>query len=320
MAIPNRHFTIAARTYEFPQRPLFAGFGPDYDPADSSEFATWFEIVDWAEAVTDALASGGAGPPGPPGPEGPQGPAGADGAQGPAGDDGAQGPAGADGAQGIQGIQGIQGVQGPTGADGAQGAQGIQGIQGIQGPAGNDGAPGADGADGATGPAGPSSYELNGDVTGGPTAAPMTTTIAAGAVSLAKMANLAANSFIGNNTGSAATPLALTVAQTKTALNLTGTNSGDQTITLTGDVTGSGTGSFAASIASGVIVDADINASAAIASSKLATVAIAQGGTGQTSLPATTNAVPISVRTKRQCLTVRWNQHVMGEPARRVPK
>jgi hypothetical protein len=35
--------------------------------------------------------------------------------------------------------------------------------------------------------------------------------------------------------------------------NLSGTNSGDQTITLTGDVTGSGTGSFAASLASSAI-------------------------------------------------------------------
>lgn len=52
--------------------------------------------------------------------------------------------------------------------------------------------------------------------------------------------------------------------------NLSGTNTGDQTITLTGDVTGTGTGSFAATIASGVIVNADINASAAIALSKLA--------------------------------------------------
>lgn len=40
-----------------------------------------------------------------------------------------------------------------------------------------------------------------------------------------------------------------TVAQVKTDLGLTGTNSGDQTITLTGDVTGSGTGSFAATLA-----------------------------------------------------------------------
>lgn len=45
-------------------------------------------------------------------------------------------------------------------------------------------------------------------------------TIAAGAVTLAKMANLAANSFVGNNTGSSATPIALTVAQAKTLLAL----------------------------------------------------------------------------------------------------
>jgi len=40
-----------------------------------------------------------------------------------------------------------------------------------------------------------------------------------------------------------------TVAQVKTDLNLSGTNTGDQTITLTGDVTGSGTGSFATTLA-----------------------------------------------------------------------
>jgi hypothetical protein len=48
-----------------------------------------------------------------------------------------------------------------------------------------------------------------------------------------------------------------------------GTNTGDQTITLTGDVTGTGTGSFTTAIASGVIVDADVNASAAIAGTKI---------------------------------------------------
>ena len=44
-------------------------------------------------------------------------------------------------------------------------------------------------------------------------------------------------------------PTDLSAAQVKTILDLTGTNSGDQTITLTGDVTGSGTGSFAATLA-----------------------------------------------------------------------
>ena len=48
------------------------------------------------------------------------------------------------------------------------------------------------------------------------------------------------------------------------ATNLSGTNTGDQTITLTGDVTGSGTGSFAATIANDAVTYAKIqNVSAA---------------------------------------------------------
>jgi hypothetical protein len=58
--------------------------------------------------------------------------------------------------------------------------------------------------------------DLLGDVT---TSGTLVTTIAAAAVTLAKMANLAANSFIGNNTGSAATPIALTQAQATALLN-----------------------------------------------------------------------------------------------------
>lgn len=49
-------------------------------------------------------------------------------------------------------------------------------------------------------------------------------------VPLAKVATIGANTFLGNNTGSAATIIELTVAQTKTALGLAGTNSGDVTL------------------------------------------------------------------------------------------
>jgi hypothetical protein len=59
---------------------------------------------------------------------------------------------------------------------------------------------------------------MTGDVTN--TQGTLGTTIAAGSVTLAKQANLAANSIIGNNTGSAATPIALTAAQVKTLLAL----------------------------------------------------------------------------------------------------
>lgn len=41
-------------------------------------------------------------------------------------------------------------------------------------------------------------------------------------------------------------------------LNLSGTNTGDQTITLTGDVTGSGTGSFAATVAANAVTNAKL--------------------------------------------------------------
>jgi hypothetical protein len=74
---------------------------------------------------------------------------------------------------------------------------------------------------------------LTGDVTGTGTGS-FATVIAAGAVTLAKQANLAANSIQGNNTGSTATPLALTTAQVKTMLGYTNkyaANIGNGTLT-----------------------------------------------------------------------------------------
>ena len=45
------------------------------------------------------------------------------------------------------------------------------------------------------------------------------------------------------------TPTSVAATGTVTGSNLSGTNTGDQTITLTGDVTGSGTGSFGTTLA-----------------------------------------------------------------------
>lgn len=74
-------------------------------------------------------------------------------------------------------------------------------------------------------------------------------TIDNGVVSLAKLANMATGSLYYRKTAGSGAPEVNSLATLKTDLGLTGTNSGDQTITLTGDVTGSGTGSFAATLA-----------------------------------------------------------------------
>jgi hypothetical protein len=85
-----------------------------------------------------------------------------------------------------------------------------------------------------------------------------TSEIADGSVALADMANMATSSLIYRKTAGSGAPEVNTLATLKTDLGLTGTNSGDQTITLTGDVTGSGSGSFAATIASNAIGSAEI--------------------------------------------------------------
>lgn len=57
---------------------------------------------------------------------------------------------------------------------------------------------------------------------------------------------------------------AVSIVGTVAASNLSGTNTGDQTITLTGDVTGTGTGSFAATIGNNKVTNAMIRDSAAL--------------------------------------------------------
>lgn len=104
-----------------------------------------------------------------------------------------------------------------------------------------------------------------------------TTKIQTAAVTLSKLATMADQTFIANNSGSSAVPQAVTAASVKTMLGLSGTNSGDQTITLTGDVTGSGTGSFAATIGAGKVTNSMLAGS--IAASKLVGTDIATVGT-----------------------------------------
>jgi len=93
---------------------------------------------------------------------------------------------------------------------------------------------------------------LTSDVTGSGTGT-FAATIATGAVSLAKMANVSSSTVFYRKTAGSGTPEVQTLATLKTDLGLTGTNSGDQTITLTGAVTGSGTGSFATTLADDVV-------------------------------------------------------------------
>lgn len=62
----------------------------------------------------------------------------------------------------------------------------------------------------------------------------------------------------------AITPTSVAASGTVTGSNLSGSNTGDQTITLTGDVTGSGTGSFAATIGANKVTYAKIQDASAI--------------------------------------------------------
>jgi hypothetical protein len=92
---------------------------------------------------------------------------------------------------------------------------------------------------------------FTGDVTS--TVGTVGTTIANGVVTLTKMANMATASLIYRKTAGSGAPEVNSLATLKTDLGLTGTNSGDQTITLSGDVSGSGTGAITTAIGAGKV-------------------------------------------------------------------
>lgn len=120
---------------------------------------------------------------------------------------------------------------------------------------------------------------LTGNVTGSGTGS-FATTIAAGAVTLAMQANVATGTVFYRKTAGSGAPEVQTLATLKTDLGLTGTNSGDQTITLTGHVTGSGTGSFATTIAAGVVTNAMLAGSIDLTAKVTGVLPSANGGTG----------------------------------------
>lgn len=131
---------------------------------------------------------------------------------------------------------------------------------------------------------------LTGDVTGSGTGS-FAATVSNNAITLAKMATMATASFLGRNTAGTGNVEVLSTATVKTLLNLVGNNTGDQTITLTGDVTGSGTGSFAATIANNSVTLA-----------KMATMATASFLGRNTA--ATGNVEVLSASTVRSILSI----------------
>jgi len=89
----------------------------------------------------------------------------------------------------------------------------------------------------------------------------------------------------------AITPSSVAASGTVTGSNLSGTNTGDQTITLTGDVTGTGTGSFVTTIAPGAVTDSKITGPVSI--NKLAALtasrAVVSNGSGVLTPSSTTS-------------------------------
>lgn len=292
------------------------------DGADGSDGATGPTGAAGADGIDGA--DGATGPTGAQGSAGATGPTGAQGAAGPTGPTGAAGADGNDGADGATGPTGGQGVAGPTGptgvdgADGADGSDGATGPTGPTGPQGDQGTAGADGADGATGPTGPTGpvvdatyitqtsnatltneqamgslgtglvlnttttgvqsifagtsctnqfpRSLNASGTATCSSVANADVDASAAIALSKLANIASDRLLGRDTASSGAIEELTVGG---GVEFT-TSGGIQRSALTGDVTASA-GSGTTAIGSGVIVNADVNASAGILFSKLAT-------------------------------------------------
>jgi len=103
-------------------------------------------------------------------------------------------------------------------------------------------------------------------------------TIATNVVTNAKLSQVATQTFKGRTTAGTGNVEDLTIAQAKSMLNLTGTNSGDQTISLSGDISGSGTGAIATTIGADKVLTGMIAANTIVAAD------IATGGVETTEI------------------------------------
>lgn len=140
---------------------------------------------------------------------------------------------------GFTGVKGETGAQGPAGANGVDGIDGVDGVDGVGVP--NGGTTGQilakiDNTDYNTQWVNPPSSAVWGSITG----------------------TLSSQTDLNTALNARALLTGATFSGPISATNLSGTNTGDQTITLTSDVTGTGTGSFATTIANNAVSNAKL--------------------------------------------------------------
>jgi hypothetical protein len=208
-----------------------------------SEIYTTLELTRLDTGLTKPLGAGGLqGPQGPPGPTGPAGP---------------PGPTGG----GVTSVNVSGGLTGLTTSGGPITSSGTITLGGVVAvSAGGTGATTEAAALtslGAYPASNPANYTSNG---GTVTSVSVTT---ANGVS-GTVTNPTTTPAISLALG-AITPSSVAASGAVTGSNLSGSNTGDQTITLTGDVTGTGTGSFAATIANNAVTYAKMQAASAVA-------------------------------------------------------
>lgn len=201
-------------------------------------------------------ATGQIGPTGATGPSGNNGATGPTGAQGIAGITGPTGGTGSNGATGTKGNTGATGaigITGATGATGSTGSTGVTGTNGVTGVAGSNGSNGATGPTGATGP----SIDLT--INGITQTLNTNRTYNVGTVtSIATSYGLTGGTITTTGTLKVDTSTAGINPATQGFVTRQGYLTGNQTITLSGDISGSGATSITTAIGALKVLNAMI--------------------------------------------------------------